>query len=246
MMDSDAQPTLLIFTLGPDCEGARRQLMPAPLRQAESLLHQHGLCAALDAGRRAGLRLVVASPETLDLPEDVEQLHQAGCSFAERLRRAVRALQADSRDAPLLVVGTDTPDLDVHHLLAAVSWLDGHAEGVALGPSHDGGFYLLAARRSLDLELSGVRWCRNDTRRSLMTAIRHHGRPVLLLAPLRDLDRFSDVEAWLSRHLRHASAWLARLLRSLLANWRRPLVHGIIPRLAPTFAASSPGRSPPS
>lgn len=244
-MEPGATPTLLVFTLGPECEGSRRQLLPAPLRPAESLLHEHGLDAALDAGRRAGLRLVVASPEPLHLAGDVEQLRQAGCTFAERLQNAVGTLQVDLQGAPLVVVGTDTPDLDVHHLNEALTWLDGEPDGVALGPCHDGGFYLLATRQSLDLELARVRWCRHDTRRSLTEALRRSGRPVKLLAPLRDLDRFSDVEAWLSRQLRSAATWLGRLLRSLLASWRRPPVHGVIDRPSPALATTAPGRGPP-
>lgn len=240
------QPTLLVFTLGPECEGSRRRLMPAPLRQAESLLHRHGLDAALDAGRRAGLRLVVASPEPLDLAEDVEQLRQHGCSFAERLRDAIRNLQVEMQGAPLVVVGTDTPDLGAQHLRQALSWLSHTDDGVALGPSHDGGFYLLAARQSLDLELQLVRWCRHDTRRSLMQALRYSGRSVMLLAPLRDLDRYSDVEAWLSQDLHLAARWLGRLLRSLLADWRRPPVHDAIVGPTPALATTVPGRGPPA
>ena len=124
IMRSDSTPTLLVFTLGPECEQVRRPLLPHALRSAELLLHRNGLDATLGAGRRGGFRLVVASPEPLDLPGDVEQIRQRGQSFAERLRSTIRKLQEGYPDGPLVVVGTDSPDLDTSHLQQAMTAFD--------------------------------------------------------------------------------------------------------------------------
>ena len=225
MNDSGPTPTLLVFTLGPECESARRRLMPAPLQEAELRIHRQGLDAALEAGRQAGFRLVVASPNSLDPPADVEWIPQRGCNFAERLVGAIRSLQEKHPQAPLVVVGTDTPNLDVSYLEQAVAWLDQEPGGVVLGPSHDGGFYLLATRLALDQEFAEVRWCQKATRSLLERALIRNRRPVRLLTPLRDLDRPADVEIWLYRDMQLAShLWLGRLLRALLARWKRPAV----------------------
>ncbi len=240
------KPTLLVFTLGPECESSRRGLLPAPLRTAEAELHRQGLQRALAAGRQAGYRLVVSSPQPLDLPPDVELLTQRGCSFAERLHTSMRALQVAGENAPLLVVGTDTPDLHVGHLRAAVDLLAASSRTVLLGPSHDGGFYLLATRAPLDRELAAVRWRRRDTRRCLEAALRRGQRPVEHLEPLRDLDRSCDVERWLKADSASAATiWIRQYLRALLAAWRRPVVPAAVH--APDFVLTAvvAGRDPP-
>lgn len=246
MMRSDSTPTLLVFTLGPECEQVRRPLLPHALRSAELLLHRNGLDATLETGRRGGFRLVVASPEPLDLPGDVEQIRQRGQSFAERLRSTIRKLQEGYPDGPLVVVGTDSPDLDTSHLQQAISWLRDRPDGVVLGPATDGGFYLLATRRPLDIELATVQWCRNDTLRLLRDALSRNDRPVKQLSLLCDLDHASDLETWLSRGVFLPSTrWLGRLLRSLLATWRRPPMPALaIGPPAPLLTAAS-GRGPP-
>lgn len=244
---SSATPTLLVFTLGPNCERSRRRLLPAPLRQAEALLRQQGLEGALEAGRQAGYRIVVSSPEPLELPPDVEQLRQRGCTFAERLRGAIGALDAELDGSPLLVVGTDAPDLGVHHLQAAVSLLEASPTDVVVGPSLDGGFYLLAACTNLDRELAAVRWCRRDTRCSLEASVRGSGRVIRHLQPLQDLDRYTDLEVWLSTGFPVADlSWLRRWLYTLLAAWRRPVVPQTLRRPSLAWATTLSGRGPPS
>lgn len=246
MVRDHSHPTLLVFTLGPECEQSRRRLLPGPLRSAEAQLHRQGLERALTAGRSAGFRIVVSSPETLDLPPGIEQIEQHGSGFADRLRRAIRALLEGLDGAPLVVVGTDAPDLSEQHLLSALSHLETSPEGVVLGPAHDGGFYLLATRAEIDDELTRVRWCSRKTRHSLELALHESGRPVRLLRPLRDLDRYADVELWL---LNRASgiplSWLRRWLSSLLAAWRRPPAPSAILRPSQALIPAPAVRGPP-
>lgn len=246
MVHENLPPTLLIFTLGPECEQSRRRLLPGPLRVAETLLHRQGLERALSAGRLAGYRIVVSSPGPLDLPPDIEQVRQRGYSFASRLRGAIRELTDGLAGSPLIVVGTDVPDLNVQHLRAAVARLENSATDVVLGPSHDGGFYLLAMRSVLDDELANVRWCCPQTRLSLEAALRDKGRMVWHLQPLQDLDRYSDVEAWLTSKTSVAAlSWLRRWLTALLADWRRPAVPRVLLRPSQVLASGPSGRAPP-
>lgn len=249
-------PTLLVFTLGASRDAERRRLLPARLRPLEVGVHEACLEAALDAGRACGCRLEVCSPTHLDLPEDVRYADQTGSGFGPRLERALGAA-FERGEGPVLVVGTDVPGLDARHLARALESLAADPDRVVLGPSPDGGFYLLAASRPIDclgtggLDTGGlgtaVRWCRRDTLRSLVRALRAAGRPVTLLDPLEDLDRPTDLDRWLAARAGRELRWrtLAGLLRQALAAVRRPLP-ALAPRLRPAFAAATAGRSPPS
>ena len=129
---------------------------------------------------------------------------QPGAGFGARLERAM--LDAFERGAgPLLVVGTDVPGLAPRHLERALALLDEDADRVVLGPSPDGGFYLLAARRPSTG--SRRRSAGAGARRSaICSGPPRPGRPVALLAPVADLDRPADLRALAGRAARRTGA----------------------------------------
>jgi hypothetical protein len=245
-MRPTSSPTLLVFTLGATRESARRPLVPAALKELEIELRQECLTAALAAGRACGCRLEVASPTPLALPDDARNVPQQGRDFGARLERAMA--DAFARGAgPLLIVGTDVPGLSSHHLDGALSLLDEDPERVVIGPSPDGGFYLLASHRPVENLAGAARWCRRETLRDLLRALRSAGRPVVLLAPLTDLDRPADLERWLAVSTSDAR-WhrpTARL-RSALARWLRPVGLPSPGRLRASLVPVLAGRAPPA
>ncbi len=139
--------TLLVFTLGAHCESRRRKLLPPAQKTVEDSLHQACLDSALAAGRAAGLRLEVSSPLELVLPADVDRRQQSGPDFGSRLSSALERTFAE-QDGPVVLVGSDVPDLEARHLCRTLEVLDEDPDSVVIGPSPDGGFYLLAAARA--------------------------------------------------------------------------------------------------
>lgn len=221
MMSS--QPNLLVFTLDPAAESARRRLLPRRLDHLGTQLLRRTLSELLAAGRASGCRLEVSSPHRLDLPDGVRTVTQTGSSFGGRFRSAVSdALRRN--DGPTIVVGSDVPGLGRQHLTEALLVLERSPDAVVLGPSLDGGFYLLATSRPIDRELAQVRWRRRDTLASLERALRESGREVVLLAPLRDLDCAQDLARWIVHEAGLSLRWhhFGRLLRRLVAAVRRP------------------------
>lgn len=234
------RPTLLVFTLGPGVESARRGLLPGELRGVEAEVWQGCLSAALEAGRAAGCDLEVCSPAPLGLPGDARHVPQVGDGFGARLESAL----ARSFSGPVLVVGTDVPGLCACHLTHALSLLAEDPDRVVLGPSPDGGLYLLGASRPIAGLADATRWCRRGTLRGLVRALRAAGRPVMLLEPLADLDRRADLETWAAKR---DARWqgLIRLLRRLLAGLRRPAVPRLVGRPRPALIPVRAGRAPP-
>jgi len=261
-------PTLLVFTLGPEAERRRRRLLPARLRDRERGLYDACMAEALAAGRANGCRLEVASPADValgDLPSDARRTGQRGTCFGERFADSFDAAFARTGDDPrsiptsprVIAVGTDTPGLRTHHVARALALLDDNGdrrrERVVVGPSPDGGFYLLAANRPLGALLRQVRWCRSDTLAHLRRVLEEAGLSVLLLEPLADLDRRSDLEGWLARRGGRPAfsagtlteRWAAAVSRALAAL-RRPPAPRVLgrPRFAP--APARRGRAPPT
>jgi hypothetical protein len=247
-MNSRSDPTLLVFTLGSPAESIRRGLLPAGERALERELWDACLTAALDAGRACGCRLEVCSPAPLALPPGTVHVGQQEGPFGARLEGALRdAFARGAGDGPVVVVGTDVPGLAARHVERALAALADDPDRVVLGPSPDGGFYLLACRRPIDGLAGATPWRGRRTLRGLVRSLRAAGRAVELLEPLRDLDRAADLERWLATKALTESPWrgLARRLERLLAVRRRPPVHARIGRRLPAFAPAAGGRSPP-
>lgn len=244
------RPTLLLFTLGAERDCARRRLLPGRLRGAELGLRHAALEAAMAAGREAGLALAVSSPRPLAMAPagDATHLPQRGSGFGARLADAFGAALGAAGGEPVVAVGGDSPGLTAAHLRAALDRLGDHPDRVVAGPSPDGGFYLIAARRPIPGLASGVRWCRRDALASLRRLLAAAGRELVLIAPLADLDRPADLHRWLARAAALAALpgrVLGSLLR-LLAELARPPIPAAIGRPRPALVPVRAGRGPPT
>jgi hypothetical protein len=230
---AQAVPELVVFTLGERRESRRRRLLPMRWHSLEERLHRACLESALAAGREAGCRLRVCSPEDFHPPAGVEHRPQAEGGFGERLRLAL-AQAFDAAQGPVAVVGSDVPGLTARPLRRAFRLLAEDSDRVVIGPSPDGGFYLLASARPLDGALGEVRWCCGQTLESLRLALARRGREVVLLEPLQDLDHRPALELWLAAGGPPRLADLLRVLHGVLAALRRPLPN------RPTFPVAGP------
>jgi len=242
-------PTLLVFTLGAASERGRRRLLPRALEGMELGLRQACLEGVLEAGAACALRLEVCSPDKLLLPAGAAQVPQPGRDFGDRLERALHgALERAAPGAPVVLVGSDVPGLAACHLAEAVAEAAANPRRVVLGPSPDGGFYLIAAAAPIPGLAAATRWCRRDTLAALCRSLAAGGREVVLLEPLADLDRPADLDAWLATEGSGSERWrmLANLLRRVLAERRRPLPSPGSDDLAPLLPTALAGRAPPA
>jgi glycosyltransferase A (GT-A) superfamily protein (DUF2064 family) len=201
------------------------------------------LLRALEAGRRAGCRLELASADELPLAPDVRLYGQGRGTFGARFERAIEA-GFDRNRGPVVVVGSDVPELDSRHITQALARLEDDPERIVIGPSPDGGFYLLAASRPIEGLASLVSWCSRSTLRTLLAALRRAGRPVEILEPLADLDRPADLEIWLARV---SKAWrsFVKTLIALLTAIRLPTPSYSLVVKGPDLTRATPVRGSP-
>lgn len=210
--------TLLVFTRAPEADSRRHPILPRRLRQLETDLRSQCLAEILAAGREGGLALAVASDAELPLPDEVERYEQRGESFATRLAQAVATVETERPGRPLVLVGSDLPGFRRAHLDATLTRLGDDPRAVVVGPSPDGGIYLLAAARPLAALLPRVDWCREHTCAHLLALLAAQGLRVELLPPLADLDRPRDLGRLLA--LARAAGLDRRLGERLLAAVR--------------------------
>jgi rSAM/selenodomain-associated transferase 1 len=118
---------------------------------------------------------------------------QGGGDLGERMRRPMRRPPLGLPPGPVVVIGSDIPDIRVRHIRQAFRTLDRHA--FVFGPARDGGYWLVGSRRrpaeTPDI-FSGVRW---STEHALADTLKnlHAAQVGPALPVLEDVD---DAEAW--------------------------------------------------
>ncbi len=127
-------------------------------------------------------------------PRGLARVPQGPGDLGQRMGRALKA----PPPGPVVIIGSDTPDIRTHHIAQAFSAL-GAADAV-FGPAEDGGYWLIGLKRRPYPEglFEGVRWsgphALDDTLKSLPA--RHK---VAVLETLMDIDTGADWARWRQR-----------------------------------------------
>jgi rSAM/selenodomain-associated transferase 1 len=115
---------------------------------------------------------------------------QQGDDLGERLLHAFRWCHQQGFERTILI-GSDTPHISGDIIDAARDALD--EVDVVLGPSEDGGYYLIAMRAPYDV-FSGIVMSTSEVTEQTIAAAHHLGLTVHLLETLLDVDEFSDLQ----------------------------------------------------
>ena len=111
---------------------------------------------------------------------------QVGGDLGERLEHAVAGCFR-SIPTPVIVIGVDSPHLDLEWLREAADALAGGADGV-LGPADDGGYYLIGLRQPSSRIFRDVAWGSSGVLDATLANARDAGMRVQLLRPTFDVD----------------------------------------------------------
>ena len=115
--------------------------------------------AALGASEGIAVYTPVGAEASFDglLHRDFYLLAQRGQSFGERLFHAAEDLLALGFQS-LCLIDSDSPTLPGTFLVDAVRWLARPGDRVVLGPSDDGGYYLIGLKRAHARLFEAITW----------------------------------------------------------------------------------------
>jgi len=138
------------------------------------------------------------------VPPGVKLRDQGGGDLGERMRRPMRRPPLGLPPGPVVVIGSDIPDIRRRHIAEAFRVLGRHA--FVFGPARDGGYWLVGARRRPaeppDI-FRGVRW---STEHALADTLANL-RPGQAGPPLPVLDDVDDTDSWRRWHRRTLRAF---------------------------------------
>ncbi len=127
----------------------------------------------------------------------VDKFEQRGLDLGERIGAAINTVLSQRTDnnrvSAALVIGSDLPGLPVKHLHTARELLVD--SDICIGPSADGGYYLIGAKRWHATALSEIAWSTNRTREQTIDDLRKRGFTVCLAPSYDDIDHAHDLDA---------------------------------------------------
>ena len=193
--------TRLAAAVGADCAAAI----------AEALLHD-----TIETAMRVPNTQVVLSvtnPFEVSLFPEIPQWLQPEGDLGYRVESI---LQRALLDAPMAIaLGADTPGLSPAVIQGALEQLKG--SDAVLGPTDDGGYYLLGLKRCAEGLLRDIRWSHAATLADTIQRLTQCGQSCALAQPWFDLDTAQDL--FRARSLLATGSISAPRLSLAMAGW---------------------------
>ena len=119
--------------------------------------------------------------------------NQVGSSFGERFSNAIETI-FNKGFKNVITIGNDTPHLKTHHLVDTLHQLE--KNDLVLGPSKDGGFYLMALKKEhFNKEiLLKLPWQTSKLQNCITSIVTSKKLNIKFLEILNDLDVLEDIE----------------------------------------------------
>jgi rSAM/selenodomain-associated transferase 1 len=95
-----------------------------------------------------------------------------------------------------VIIGTDVPDINSNLINAAAAKLDEH--DIVIGPSYDGGYYLLGMKRLLPEIFKDIEWSTSLVLQKTLDKIKSLNLKVELLDELIDIDTEQELNNWMN------------------------------------------------
>lgn len=119
---------------------------------------------------------------------------QVDGDLGDRLKHAVKA--AFARGArEVICIGADCPSLLPTHLVKTRAQLRSNENAVVLGPTTDGGYYLIGLRQPNDALFENVRWSTAHTLDDTLLQARKAKLNVATLETMSDVDDIGDLRS---------------------------------------------------
>jgi rSAM/selenodomain-associated transferase 1 len=135
------------------------------------------------------------------LPAGIPLIPQRGGDLGERLYTIFNEMMEYGYKR-VVVIGSDSPDIPLEYIGEAFRMLREKPERVVLGPSEDGGYYLIGMDRANKAPFEGISWGSDTVLSDTLAQCKRDGIETSLLPMWRDVDRIEDLAPLIkSRHL---------------------------------------------
>ena len=189
-----SKKALIIFTRNPELGRCKTRLAETIGDEAALKIYTFLLrhTAKVSEGIKADKYVFYSETiEQFDLwnPDIFRKKRQFGTDLGERMANAFSEL-FDLGYEKALIIGSDLLDLSQHHIDNAFDQLNGHE--VVIGPSTDGGYYMLGLKQIHEKIFKNKAWGTNTVLRDTLNDLQNIN--VEILEELNDIDTFEDMK----------------------------------------------------
>lgn len=133
------------------------------------------------------------------LGEKYSYAPQIGRDLGQRMKNAFLQAFSDGFNS-VVIIGSDSPDLPADYLDLGFTALD--TNDVVVGPSSDGGYYLIGFAREAFLPdaFEQITWSSTNVFERTLNILKQHKQRVYLLPQWHDVDSASDLNKLLERN----------------------------------------------
>ncbi|MEP2102499.1 MAG: TIGR04282 family arsenosugar biosynthesis glycosyltransferase [Parasphingorhabdus sp.] len=184
---------LVLFTRYPVPGSAKTRLIPAlgpdGAAAAHKRLTERTVKTLKHTGQRVEIRYSGGNAKAFArwLGSDLSYVPQVKGDLTDRLLAAIDP-------APVVFLGSDTPDLTADHVNAAIDALQ--KSDVVIGPADDGGYYLIGIAKPYPFLFQDIRWSTEHVMPDTLDHLRARDIGFEMLETLHDCDRPEDLDRW--------------------------------------------------
>ncbi len=184
---------LVLFTRFPTAGAAKTRLIPALGAEGAANVHRRLTERSVKILRQVGqpveVRFSGGEQDAFGrwLGSDLSYVPQVEGDLTDRLLASIDP-------APVIFLGSDTPDLTARHINTAIDML--HKTDVVIGPADDGGYYLIGCAKPYSFLFQDMRWSTEHVLPDTLARLQHHKIGFELLEKLHDCDRPDDLDRW--------------------------------------------------
>lgn len=221
MNEVASRRAVIVMAKRPAAGKTKTRLTPALSPQQAADLYEQFLLdtlAVLIARTDCTPVIAIDSPESAayfsSIAPGVLQVEQVGPTLGDRLD-VVMSTVLDQGFDQVFALGSDSPDLPSEHLDVAFAALELAANDVVLGPSDDGGYYLIGWKRRWSRVVTEVTMSTPQVFADTLKIAAELGLTVALAPEWYDVDTPADLErlraAIADRRANHTASFLAEL-----------------------------------
>lgn len=198
--------SLIVFVKSPEAKRVKSRLAANIGQRKARQLYIHfveDLLESLDKGNYC-LKIFFYPPDQRNVLSKWLGHHrsyepQTGDDLGERMKNAFEKCFSDGFEAAILI-GGDIPDMTGEIIKEGFAALK--SNDVVIGPSHDGGYYLIGFKSETFLPevFTGISWGTDGVLRSTREILENKGLGLSLLPLWRDIDTYEDLTALIERH----------------------------------------------
>lgn len=209
---------LIIFVKNP-IEGKVKTRLARTLGTSKALeiylylLHQTGLLTNMDS-YHSHLFFSDYIDHNLTLFPRVTQKHvQTEGSLGEKMAHAFKTVFSSSKQPKkVIIIGSDCPELTTEIIQKAFEALELY--DFVIGPSKDGGYYLLGMRQYREEVFKNIAWSTQDVLAETIHTIEALSASYDLLEPLNDIDEEKDWAEYVSQYAQFIPSHLITKINS--------------------------------